>query len=90
MPADEKVVESLRKDASLEECLGKEENYPNFLAFFQRQIDEKGVESVLNQYLFSGTGIAEQMFVRLFEGEVPSHPPCLVLMDYLHVERVGL
>ncbi|GES65729.1 hypA-like protein [Aspergillus terreus] len=72
MPTDEKVVESLRNDASFEECLGKEENYPNFLAFFQRKINEKGVESVLNKYLFSGTGLAEQMFVRLFEGLI--HP----------------
>ncbi|KAL5355335.1 hypothetical protein BJX96DRAFT_47701 [Aspergillus floccosus] len=72
MPADERVIESLRNDASFEECLGKEENYPNFLTFFQREIDGKGVESVLNQYLFSGTGVAEQMFVRLFEGLI--HP----------------
>ncbi|KAL4894512.1 hypothetical protein BDV59DRAFT_200854 [Aspergillus ambiguus] len=67
-PANETVIESLHKEAAFEKCLEKEENYPNFLAFFQRQIDKRGVEDVLNQYLFSGTTIAEQMFIRLFEG----------------------
>lgn len=50
-------------------AMGKEENYPNFLAFFQQELEAKGVGSVLKEYLFSGDESAESMMVRLFGGE---------------------
>lgn len=48
--------------------LGKDEYYPDFLAFFQREIDAKGWEAVLSEYLFSGTPSADDLLVRLFAG----------------------
>lgn len=50
--------------------MGKEANYPNFLAFFQKEIEKDGgdVGRVLNEYLFKGDDVAESMFSRLFGG----------------------
>lgn len=48
--------------------LGKQEHYPDFLAFFQREIDAKGWETVLSEYLFKGTASADDLLVRLFGG----------------------
>jgi hypothetical protein len=54
--------------AKFQECLGKEENYPNYLAFFQQEIDDKGVGGVLEEYIFAGDERAENMLCRLFGG----------------------
>ncbi|KAK1778377.1 hypothetical protein QBC45DRAFT_414289 [Copromyces sp. CBS 386.78] len=49
---------------------GKEEYYPDFLAFFKREMDSLGgrYEEVVNTYLFSGTPVAENLLVRLYSG----------------------
>ena len=62
------VVDAMYEEARFKECLGKEENYPNYLAFFQREIDAYGVDVVLNQYVFYGDDRAESMLSRLFGG----------------------
>ncbi|OGM44780.1 hypA-like protein [Aspergillus bombycis] len=72
LPANESVVQSLYDQARFKDCLGKRDNYPNFLEFFQREIEKKGVENVINQYIFAGDDIAEDMLVRLFGGLI--HP----------------
>ncbi|KAB8258730.1 hypothetical protein BDV32DRAFT_125450 [Aspergillus pseudonomiae] len=72
LPANDSVVQSLYDQARFKECLGKRNNYPNFLEFFQREIETKGVESVIKQYVFAGDDIAEDMLVRLFGGLI--HP----------------
>lgn len=49
--------------------LGKQEHYPDFLAFFQREIDAKGWEAVLSKYLFQkDSPSADDLLVRLFAG----------------------
>ncbi|KAL4806396.1 hypothetical protein BDV18DRAFT_160464 [Aspergillus unguis] len=68
MPTDEDVVASLHDKESFKKELGREKNYPNFLEFFQREIDAKGFENVLNEYLFKEDENAESMFARLFGG----------------------
>lgn len=52
-----------------QQCLGKGNNYPNYLAFFQQEIDAKGVGEVLREYLFAGDERAESMLCRLFGGK---------------------
>lgn len=69
LPTKDEVVKSLGDKGNLKAAMGKEGNYPNFLAFFQNEIDGKGVGDVLNEYLFSGDECAESMMVRLFGGE---------------------
>ncbi|KAL4933814.1 questin oxidase family protein [Aspergillus undulatus] len=68
MPVHESVVQDLHDNEKFRSSLGKEKNYENFLEFFQREIEQKGTESVLNGYLFSGDENAESMMARLVGG----------------------
>ncbi|KAH8772633.1 HypA protein [Diaporthe sp. PMI_573] len=67
------VVEDLFQTWShASKYLGKDQYYPDFLAFFQREIERKGWEAVVSEYLFSGTEGAEDLLVRLYAGVL--HP----------------
>ncbi|RSM08660.1 hypothetical protein CEP52_004547 [Fusarium oligoseptatum] len=44
--------------------LGKEEYYPDFLAYFQRAIDREGYESVVKTHLLKGDGSANDLFLQ--------------------------
>ncbi|KAL4736469.1 hypothetical protein BDV11DRAFT_211211 [Aspergillus similis] len=68
LPMREDVVQSLHQKDKFKDALGKEKNYPDFLEFFQREIDEKGVGAVLSEYLFKRDENAESMMARLFGG----------------------
>ncbi|KAH8846713.1 hypothetical protein MCOR27_004244 [Pyricularia oryzae] len=59
--------------ATAKQYLGKEQYYPDFLAFFQREIETSSVADVLNRYVFNeGDERADDMLIRLFGGFV--HP----------------
>lgn len=67
------LIQNWRDDAA--KYLGKEEHYPDFLAFFKREMDSPrrgerygGYEEVVNEYLFSGTPEADNLLVRLYSG----------------------
>lgn len=47
---------------------GKGKHYPDFLRFFQEQIDGRGTENVLKEYVFKGDALADELFARLFDG----------------------
>lgn len=70
MPTDEGVIQSLNDKAKFREALGKEKNYSNFLEFFQREIEQKGVERVLGEYLLAEDENAENMLARCFGGKL--------------------
>lgn len=59
----------MQDTAKFQQYLGKEENYANFLAFFQNAIDTEGLGEVLQKYVFAGDERAETMFFRLFGGK---------------------
>lgn len=67
-PVDRNVVQAMRDKTKFQEGLRKEKNFSNYLAFFQEEIDAKGVGGVLNEYLFAGDDRAESMLSRLFGG----------------------
>ncbi|KAK1237657.1 hypothetical protein MKX07_006785 [Trichoderma sp. CBMAI-0711] len=48
--------------------LGKGEHYPDFLKFFQDEIEEKGWEAVIQEYVFKGDERSEAIYGRLFAG----------------------
>ncbi|KAM0283145.1 hypothetical protein ACHAQH_002626 [Verticillium albo-atrum] len=52
--------------------LGHDEYYPDFLAHFQKVIDDKGYEAVVNEYLFKGDANADDLLIRLHAGVVHS------------------
>ncbi|KAJ5381455.1 Oxidoreductase ptaJ [Penicillium cataractarum] len=68
VPAVVEVIEKMNATGVFTEYLGEEKHYPNFLSFFQRQIDEKGVGAVLNEYVFAESEQAENMLCRLWGG----------------------
>ncbi|KAJ5146419.1 uncharacterized protein N7515_000983 [Penicillium bovifimosum] len=72
MPTDQEVVKSMHDVTKFQEYFGKEQHYPNYLAFFQQELDAKGVGSVLTEYVFAGDQRAESMLCRLFGGLI--HP----------------
>ncbi|PYH42700.1 questin oxidase family protein [Aspergillus saccharolyticus JOP 1030-1] len=74
IPVDEAVVASLSDPSRFLELLGKGKQYSNFLSFFQREIEQVGVEGVLKEYLFKNGDdqVAKEMLGRLFGGLV--HP----------------
>ncbi|TVY45398.1 Oxidoreductase [Lachnellula subtilissima] len=65
---DEVAVEDLRSPETFTKCLGKEEYYHSFLVFFQAELEAKGWENVLNEYLFSGNQKSEDLLGRLYGG----------------------
>ncbi|KAK9490784.1 hypA-like protein [Lipomyces doorenjongii] len=71
-PRDETVIQSFYNKKEFMKHMYQEEQYSNFLAFFQREIDEKGVTKVLNEYLFGGDELAESLLSRMVAGIV--HP----------------
>lgn len=78
-PVDEAIVQKLGDKAQFSALLGIQDQYPNFLVYFQRQIEKRGMEVVVNEYLFAADKLADDMLVRLFAGMAPgefrSHPP---------------
>lgn len=48
--------------------LGRQKHYHNFLVFFQEEINEKGWQEVVNEYVFKGDERADDMLVRMFSG----------------------
>ena len=49
--------------------LGDERYYHDYLVFFQKEIDNKGYEEVINEYLLQGDERAEDMLCRLYAGK---------------------
>lgn len=68
IPVNVEVVEKLNETGYFKEYLGKGKHYPNFLSFFQRQIEEKDVDAVLDEYVFAGNERAENMLCRVWGG----------------------
>jgi hypothetical protein len=56
--------------------LGNEKYYQDFLIFFQQEMDKKGWENVLNEYVFAGDERADDLLTRLYAGR--SHPNSLL------------
>lgn len=50
--------------------LGKEKYYHDYLVFFQKDMEEKGWENVLNEYLFAGDERADDLLARTYAGEL--------------------
>jgi hypothetical protein len=48
--------------------LGEVHRYHTFLEFFKAQIDAKGYKTVVQEYVFARTKIADAMLARLYEG----------------------
>ncbi|KAF2743250.1 hypothetical protein M011DRAFT_411074 [Sporormia fimetaria CBS 119925] len=65
---DEKVVEDMANAETYKKYLGKERYYHDYLVFFQNEMDKKGWQEVLNEYVFKGDERADDMLVRMYAG----------------------
>lgn len=54
--------------AMFKRYLGKEDYYHDFLVFFQKEMEVKGWQNVIKEYLFSEDERADDMLVRMFAG----------------------
>jgi hypothetical protein len=53
-PVTEEVVQNMADPEKFKEYLGQDTHYHDFLVFFQKELEAKGVDGVLNEYLFAG------------------------------------
>ncbi|TGJ78477.1 hypothetical protein E0Z10_g10291 [Xylaria hypoxylon] len=61
-------IEELKDFDKAKKKLGKEQYYTDFLVFYQNEIDKKGWQAVLSEYLFKGDERSEDMLIRMFAG----------------------
>lgn len=67
-PLKQAVVNDMHDPSRFKAYLGQEDRYHDFLNFFKKEIDAKGWQNVLNEYLFAGDERAEDMLVRCYSG----------------------
>jgi hypothetical protein len=69
-PVEERNVTDMGNPEHFTKYMGREKYYHDYVIFFQREMELKGWESVLNEYLFSGTEQADDLLARTFAGEL--------------------
>ncbi|KAJ5953292.1 hypothetical protein N7454_000188 [Penicillium verhagenii] len=77
----------LKDPATFQECLGINDCYPDFLQFFENEIEEKGMEAVIREYLLQGDERANDILGRMFAG---STAPKIDLSLFLTKIKVSL
>ncbi|KAK2030068.1 hypothetical protein LX32DRAFT_587404 [Colletotrichum zoysiae] len=65
-PDDKSEDLDLQNPRVFKQALGKNENYAEFLKFFENEIVQKGVPEVLQIYLLDGSELANDIFYRLW------------------------
>ncbi|KAF2177950.1 hypothetical protein K469DRAFT_732126 [Zopfia rhizophila CBS 207.26] len=68
VPLKQSIVTDIHNPKKYKTYLGSEKSYHNFLAFFKEEINQKGWQEVLNEYIFKGDERADDMLVRMFGG----------------------
>ncbi|KAH6965020.1 hypothetical protein EDB82DRAFT_568958 [Fusarium venenatum] len=72
-PRNESVISDLLGSWQTSvQYLGKEEYYPDFLAYFQKQIDDHGYKWVVKEYLLKGNASANDLLLRFYAGVLHS------------------
>jgi len=65
---DERIVQDMSNPELFKKYLGQGKYYHDFLIFWQKEMENKGWENVLNEYVFAGNDRADDMFARLYAG----------------------
>jgi hypothetical protein len=68
-PVDEDIVKAMADKLNFKNYLGQQPQYSNFLLFFQREIESKGVRETLEEHLFGDTEHANRMLPRFFTSQ---------------------
>ncbi|KAL8631844.1 hypothetical protein Q9189_002424 [Teloschistes chrysophthalmus] len=64
-PVDNDVLEQLQSSDAFMKYLGQERYFHDYLLFFQSEIEKKGYEEVINEYMFKGDDRANAILVRI-------------------------
>jgi len=67
-PVEERILEDMANPENFNKYLGKEKYYHDFLVFWQNEMEKKGWENVLNEYVFSLNERADDLLGRVFAG----------------------
>lgn len=67
-PLKESIVKDMHQPDRFKTYLGKEQYYHDFLVFFQKEIEEKTWQKVLDEYLFARDDRADELLARLYAG----------------------
>ena len=67
-PVDDRVVEDLRDPGKYLKYMGDEKYYQDYLVFFKSEIEKKGYEAVVNEYVLQGDEKADHMLAIMFAG----------------------
>ncbi|KAL6912640.1 hypothetical protein FSST1_010400 [Fusarium sambucinum] len=87
-PRNESVISDLLGSWQTSvQYLGKEEHYPDFLSYFQKQIDDHGYEWVVKEYLLKGNASANDLLLRFHAGVLH---PLIQLMYGLEWEQPAI
>ena len=68
VPLKQSIVTDMHNTQKYKTYLGNEKYYHDFLVFFKEEINQKGWQEVLNEYIFKGDERADDMLVRMFGG----------------------
>jgi hypothetical protein len=60
----------MNNPTQFKDFLGKGKYYHPFLLFWQGEMNKKGWENVLNEYVFAGTESADDLLMRLYSGSL--------------------
>jgi hypothetical protein len=58
----------LREPKAFKECLGKDECYADYLAYFENEVAELGVPAVIRKYVLNGDDRAVDIHGRMYAG----------------------
>lgn len=88
-PLHDKVLEDLHDPDKFKKYLADERYYHDYLVYFRGEIDRKGYQSVINEYLFAGDERADDMLARMYAGKSVLHFLCfcgrkLNFVGFLH------
>ncbi|RMZ78669.1 hypothetical protein DV738_g3766, partial [Chaetothyriales sp. CBS 135597] len=84
-PAANASGRRLKDPATFQKCLGIDDCYPDFLQFFEDEIEDKGMEAVIREYLLQGDERANDILGRMFAGSL-----ILISPDSLQKLKVSL
>lgn len=69
-PVDESVVSSLADRDTFRTHLGQQPHYSNYLLFFQREIESKGVKATLEEHIFENDEHSNRLLALIFNGQL--------------------
>ena len=69
VPLDDNIVNDLSDPAKYRKYLGDERYYRDYLLFFQKEMEKKGYEEVINEYVLKGDDRADDLLGRMYAGK---------------------